>query len=281
VRAAVHKISGWLLAFDQFEGKARDNAARALSDYAGLLRYGLGKAMTALREVVDQGADVESGVRDRVLVIVEEFERVLDERGVARIAASDQEYGRSWFRRSLTGRAAARSLGNEYDQHANKEVYTANVLRRWVAGLAVLVAGAAAWFNYAVTEATLLLELARLSVTIPLGLLALYLARESARHRAAAGWSRELAIALHSVDSYIATSPKADGEALRQALGMRIFGATPDTPAADPSESDLLHTVLTKLTETVSMEVLGRLGLGGHGQKSSGSGESKPGDTKI
>ena len=187
-----------------------------------------------------------------MLKIVEEFERLLDERGVAGVAASDHEHERFSLRRSLTGRAAARSLGNEYDEHAKKEARAADVLRWWVAGLALLVAGAAVWFNYRVSEATLLLELARLSVSVPLGLLAVYLARESARHREAAHWSRELAIALHSVDSYAAASPEADRHALRQALGMRVFGAAPDS--AKPAEPDILDQMLgpvRKVTESV------------------------------
>ena len=174
--------------------------------------------------------------------------------------AADHELKRTvaWIRdlyekgSRLTGRNAARSLGNEYDEHAKKEARTADVLRWWVAGLALVIAGAALWFNYAVTEKTLLLELARLSVTIPLGLLALYLAKESARHREVARWSRELAIALHTVDSYIVTSPKTHGHALRQALGMRIFGTAPDPVGqSDTHVLDELLGPVRKVTDSV------------------------------
>jgi hypothetical protein len=281
VRAAVRSISGWLLAFDQYEGRTRERATSALIEHAKELRSGLFDVLAALREVVDRATDVDAELRDEALQVAEEFEDALAARGLVGPDASDYELKRTmaWLR-DRTAKRAAGTLGNKYDEHAGREASTANLLRWCVAGLALVTAGAAVWFNYAVTEATLLLELARLSVTVPLGLLALYLARESARHRTTATCLRELAIALHSVDRYIATSPEPDGHALRQALGMRAFGAAPAS-AAEVRESDLLHTVVTKLTETVSTEVLGRLGLGGNGQKSSGSGESKPGDTKI
>lgn len=270
VRAAVRSISGWLLAFDQYEGRTRERATAALIEHATELRSGLFDVLAALRAVVARATDVDEAARNEALKVAYEFEDELAARGLVGPVAAEHELKRTmaWLR-DRTAKKAAGALGNEYDKHANREAHTANVLRWCVAGLALITAGAAVWFNYSVTEATLLLELARLSVTIPLGLLALYLARESARHRATAAGSRELAIALHSVDNYIATSPEPDGQALRQALGMRAFGTAPMS-ATGTRESDVLQTVITKLTETVITEVLGRLGLGGNGQKGGG-----------
>ena len=148
------------------------------------------------------------------------------------------------------GQDGAERLGNAYDNYARREARTADFLRWFVIGLTFVIAGGAVWFNLRVTTATLALELARLSATIPLGLLTLYLARESRRHRRAASWASELAIALHTVDAY--SAPLTEGEALRQALGMRVYGTPVDMAA--PPDPDVLEELLNpvkKVTESV------------------------------
>ena len=56
---------------------------------------------------------------------------------------------------------------------------------------------------------------------------------------------------------------------------MRAFGAGAEPPAANPSDPDLIQALLTRLTETVSVEVLDRLGFGKNGSKNGESGGTR------
>jgi len=166
--------------------------------------------------------------------------------------------------RQATGDIGATSLGHEYHNYATREARTATVLRRWAIAVTGVIAVLAFWFNARLSEATIAVELLRLSVAIPLAALAGYLARESSKHRREANWARERAIALHTMPAYVAESNKDDGHALRQALGMRVFGAPADRPdsASDPATAEHLSAPVQKIAEEVRGIVDTMQGLG-------------------
>jgi hypothetical protein len=282
LRESMREVHGSLDKAVRSAARERDGALRKLMEDADRLLTALRDATAAVRDVVEQAAGMEQPARH----VVERFVDDIDDKLVARGSMTPEEArarrlvsainGLLEKARRATGGVGALGLGREYARYARHESQVATALRCAVGGLAIAVAWLALWFHHGTTEATLLLEVARLSATVPLGVLAIYLARESTRHRTAARRARELAIALQTVDTYIADSTEADGHTLRQALGMRAFGPPTGVPAANPSESDLLHSVIIKVTETVTGEVLDRLGLAGKGEKGGGSGEAKP-----
>jgi hypothetical protein len=261
MRLAVRSISGCLLDIDRSNGKPRPRSVRTLTEDAAKLRRGLYDAIIAVRNVVRQSeATVPLRDREMALQLADKIEDQIVARGLGGVDVAENEAKRVLTRiwgvyaeaRRAAGDIGAKSLGHEYAKYAAREARVANILRWIVGGLTLVVVAGAVWFNYRVTEATVVLELARLSATIPLGLLAVYLAKESTKHRDAARWSRELAIALHTVDVYAEGSPAPDGQALRQALGMRVYGATPDrtTSAPDPVLIKDALDLLKKVAET-------------------------------
>ncbi|PPK63778.1 hypothetical protein V5P93_005647 [Actinokineospora auranticolor] len=120
---------------------------------------------------------------------------------------------------------AAREISHYYDDHAKRETSHANRLRFIAGSLLALIAVGALVITLWLDGSPLGEELVRLSATVPIAVLAGYLARESARHRASARWAGELAIAMSTLADY--TEPLGEqGIELRRVLGMRMFGQT-------------------------------------------------------
>ncbi len=132
--------------------------------------------------------------------------------------------------------AATSHLGSDYETYADHETRIADKLRWAVAGLITTISGCAVSFLIWAGDVTLENELVRLSVTIPLAVLAGYLAKESAKHRVAARRARDLAIAMRTVRGY--AEPLDDiGRELQRALGLRAFGAGTEQPS-EPEKTD-------------------------------------------
>lgn len=147
-------------------------------------------------------------------------------------------------------------LGSYYGKYADGETHTANWLRLIAAGLLAMVAagtlGLHIWLG--VTSFSLNTELVRLSATIPVAGLAVYFAREAAKHRESARGARELAIAMHTLPGYTKLLEADDERALRLALGMRVFGSATNQLAAPEQDgsatlTDRMHS-LTNLIGT-------------------------------
>jgi hypothetical protein len=260
IHADVRAVHARLILIDQHDHNDRHRSARALETHSAELRRGLFDAVVSFRAVVDQVVvDPERLKGAQQLAETVEDELLL--RGFAGADAAEHAAHRTFTRlrglldkaRRTTGDIGAQALGHEYEKHAKDEAHVADVLRWWAVGLSVAAAAAALWFSHTVTQAPLPVALARLSVTVPLGLLAIYLGKESARHRQVARWSSELSIALRTVDAFIeGSSSKTDGRALRHALGMRVYGSTPDR--AEPLGTQLTDQLLDpvrKVSESV------------------------------
>jgi hypothetical protein len=150
-----------------------------------------------------------------------------------------------------TADVGAESVGEHYDKYAAREARIADLLRLLVGCIVVVIVLQAVFFNRTVTEATLAVELVRLSSAVPLAGLAAYLARESTKHRDAARWGRERAIALHTMPAYTAELDQDDRRVLWQLLGNRVFGLTADqvVDGSAPSLLDELLGTVQKVTE--------------------------------
>ena len=134
--------------------------------------------------------------------------------------------------RKAAGDVGASGLGGHYAQYAEQEAEKADWLRWVVIALLIGVACFAFVISGRYSEASYGTVLVRLSASVPIVLLAGYLAKESGKHRQSAKNARDLAVAMHTLPTF--EEPLLErGAELRMALGMRVFG-----PAAEPADSD-------------------------------------------
>jgi hypothetical protein len=256
--AALGRTSG---ALEQFEsdliaigkGGEREDLVDKLTGHAADLRRELSDAIDAFiavarsRDISDRelGAKRDNAVRDARRIKVELHARdnldrseqaLADSERVQKQALAEGERIREDAQRAGAKLAvglggveeAAGDLGSEtagqlYSEYADGETKTANTLRRGVGALLFFLAAAVVVLNELLGDPSLGHELVRLSATVPIAVLAGYLARESSHHRDSARRSREVAIAMHTLTAYSQPLGK-QGRELRQALGMRVFG---------------------------------------------------------
>jgi hypothetical protein len=243
-----------------------DGYRRFDPDLAELLRGRLrelvritGTVLDAAREAAAGGDREELGdllarlaaVRAR-LTVADELE-VLDRRAKEATA------------RSTGAKEGQHELSRFFDAYARSERLAAEVLRAACALVLVVIAVVAALIvlhedaaGRGVAE-----QLGRLSVTLPLGLLAAYAGRESNHHRQAASWSRQIAVQLRTIRLYLGELPPADRDTIQVEFATRIFagglGGPPPENVLDPDLGDLLEK-LTGLVAAIRLPAPGRPG---------------------
>jgi hypothetical protein len=225
IHHGVVEFRGYLVAI----GQTGSNAALVaeLTQLAAELRQRLEEAVRVFVAVVnEQSAQDQRAAVARAKALASEVMSQL--RASQHIHMADQTLG-------AAADAATQHLGSDYETYADRETRVADKLRWAVAGLIAAVSGCAVSFLIWAGDVTLQNELVRLSVTIPLAVLAGYLAKESAKHRAAARKARDLAIAMRTVRGY--AEPLDDiGRELQRALGLRAFGAGAEQPTETEKE---------------------------------------------
>jgi hypothetical protein len=261
IRQTVDRFPGYLGAIDQ-EGPD-ESYLKELASQGDELRQKLGDAINAFDAVLEShtGNDrVLTTERANALRLAREIRAVLHTRQLvqARQFAERAEQARDVAvqarddTRKLAGDAAADSLGVHYADYAKEETTAADGLRRWAGVLLASAAAIAVALNLWLREISLGTELVRLSAVLPIVGLATYLAHESSKHRAAAKWAKDQAIAMHTLRPY--THPLDDiGNELRRALGLRVFGPAPGQSATSKGEGpyDDLAKALDMLAEAV------------------------------
>ncbi|ONI84546.1 hypothetical protein ALI22I_28750 [Saccharothrix sp. ALI-22-I] len=228
---------------DEERSGSVDHLVDRLTGLASTLRQDLEKAVDTFVAVVERtaGDPGHAKARANALLVAKDASRQLKarklfeqtERALVKRVRADQ--------RKAAGNAALKELGRYYADHGENETKRADLLRVVVAGLLVLIAGAGIVINLLGDAASVAAELLRLSVTIPIAVLAGYLARESSKHRLSAKWAHELAIEMRSLPDY-ADSLGDTGEELRRAFGMRVFGTGVERTAPS-TEDGLFHEV--------------------------------------
>lgn len=139
-------------------------------------------------------------------------------------------------------------LWSFFTAYARSEKISAEVLRALCGATLVTIAVLATviLFHQDASDRSTGEQLGRLSVTVPLGLLAAYLARESGQHRLAAGWARQIAVQLRTIRLYLAELPAAERDRVQVDFAKRIFGSAVGPPAngmVDPDVTGLLEKV--------------------------------------
>lgn len=263
IAKAVGEIAGCLLAIGD-EGP-ETTLIEKVTDRAANLREAFEQAVQAFIAVVNDQADqgLSRTVRENALQLAGDmtgrlFGRQLLYESVQVVDEAKQALDETervlYDAKRAAGVIGATSYGFAYSADADKETHIADRLRWAVAALLVAITVYATVFAVVFDEVSLGNELLRLSVTIPLALLAGYLARESTRHRANARQAKDLAIALHTVSSY--TDPLDEvGRDLRRVLGLRAFGAPAGHGA--PVVGDGLYADLTALLERIETTLRG------------------------
>lgn len=163
--------------------------------------------------------------------------------------------------REAAGEAATHSLGEHYASFSAGQAKTADRLRILVALLLSAISVAAATFllfNHGIKSWPE--QLTRLSITVPLLLLAYYLSRESSRHRNSSARAREVEIRMRTVRAYTAELPRKDRGEILALLGRVAFGG-PLTLEKEPENAvgDEAVQVLTVALQAVQ-SALGRSG---------------------
>jgi hypothetical protein len=250
IHGTAEKFDGCLRAIDLPGPK--DQLVDTLSGLADELRQWLGEAVDVFVIVVKERTAQDEGLageRSRALRVAGEMRSQLRARELIREA--ENALGETLRARDETkkvaGDAGASKFALDYDSYAKSEFDTANRLRWAVVALLLATALGVVGLNVWLEELSLGAELLRLSVTIPIAVLAGYLVRESSKHRATAIWARELAIAMRTITTYIEPLDAA-GIELRRVLGLRAFGAGADrsAPSGEAGLYDDLAQAVTK-----------------------------------
>ena len=199
-----------------------ENLAETLHGLATDLRRERGLAGEAFRGVIndvtadDPDDDLRRSkaldVADREAVdlesrrVLDELRKVRDETIDVRdetIDARDRAEVADGHAQEAAGKIGIDSPGHYFHEYAREECAMADRLRLAAGVLLVLLTTGAAVLIFFFEQPTVADELVRLSVTIPIAVLAGYLVRESSRHRASGRWSAELAIKLHSLPAFL------------------------------------------------------------------------------
>jgi hypothetical protein len=153
--------------------------------------------------------------------------------------------------RRAAGTTGSTAMATHFGKYAAREHRTANMLR-FLCAVSLLAIGCLA--------AVLLLlrdnsdvstgrEIAQLAVTIPLGLLAAYLGRESGAHRKTGRWATEIEVQLLTLDAFAEPLSAESRDLLRTELGRRallggpVFETDPISPSGLDEASQLIQRV--------------------------------------
>jgi len=203
------------------------------------------------------------GVGSTQANLIDEYVKRIELKQVAAEAeaARDQAVEAARASENAAGVSGTASLAAYFKGQADRESRLAEVFRVGVI-IALLVVGVASYRTAsALSETTGLLEVVlHLSYAVPVGLLAIYLARQSSYHRSHAAWARSLEVQLDTLEAYIAPLDDVDKSKLRAEFGRRVFGAhtydnaEDETVAALPQVGELLDELsqlVAKLGEVV------------------------------
>lgn len=151
----------------------------------------------------------------------------------------------------LLGHASKRILAGGFEENAAREKKTADWLRYTSIALMLLIVLLAGysfvaltytsdfnWGNFA----------SRMFLSIVLSIPAVYLARESSKHRAQQYLHQQTALDLKVIDPYIATLPIENQHAMKATIADRLFAAR-DTNAAAPDSGLVTHDMAKLLLE--------------------------------
>lgn len=248
IHATVKDFGACLIAIDGAGATAfREKLVADLTALSIRLRGELSAAVdafVAVAELVEADAEERTNARR----VANEIRQQLKARQLLQEAADAREE-----LQKVTGDVSAGELGTHYADHATKEAQAADWLRYAVIVLLGGVTVYAVWASVLHPEVSYNAVLLRLSVTIPVAVLAAYLARESGKHRRSAQNARELAMAMHTLPAYVAELAEK-GTELRMVLGQRVFGpaAQQIEPQAEddlPQALDTLQDVLRRVRE--------------------------------
>jgi hypothetical protein len=254
IRTTIDDFGATLTAIAESDSRSYRTLVESLIDLAGSLRSHLHEAIDVFIQVVnEQTASDHKHLKDRTkaLGVADDIRNALKARQFKRNVELDQIE-----RKNADSDRSTRELADYYLSHATKEGRRADNLR-WAAVIALFaITGGAVAMNTLFDAVSVGAELVRLSATVPIAVLAGYLARESSRHRRAATWANHLAIAMHTLPDYVRPLGD-DGAGLRKLLGLRVFGAAMDqnTPPGDDGLFDELPKkvadALNQLRETI------------------------------
>lgn len=239
--------------------RLRDIVQRRLSDLEGVftkddehllqeagetIEIVFGRALTELDRVYRESnlpkenieAALESITRIRTRLHLRQIQDAAEEAEAARgltIEARDAA-------QQAAGRTGDVALGAHFGQLASRETRTANVLRLCAIGiLLALVAAATIIISRNPSIGSVSEEILRVSVSLPLAVLAAYLGRESSRHRSAADWARQLEVQLETLDAFIAPLAEERRQYLREEFGKLVFSRNSTTGQSLDSPSGL------------------------------------------
>lgn len=256
IRGAVTTCDACLRAIAEASRDLLPGLLQELTDAAEDLRRGLVEALDAFTTAVNTRTEASpdlATVGNQAIQLAEEVRAKLRSKELlvrAGQAAQDAELARDRAREAA-GETGAESLGVNYERYADRETSRADLLRTIVAGLLISITVGVVVVNILAGPVSFTTELVRLSATIPVAVLAFYLAGESSRHRAHAKWAQEISLAMKTMPAY-AEPLGADGLELWRALGMKAF--SPMAGKIDPlDDAGLIDTVVAFLKKLLHL----------------------------
>ncbi|MEK6442151.1 hypothetical protein [Pseudonocardia sp. T1-2H] len=175
--------------------------------------------------------------------ITEAQREVLHVRDAARAAIGETKDAAA-----ATGSAV---LAKHYDGIFDRENAMANRLRLVTSGLLLLLTLGAGYITLTVPHPEFTaVELTRLSLALPIAVLAAYLGREAGRHRVRANWAEELAMQLRTFDAF--TEPLAERQRADARLAFTsILFAQIERPSDGPERGPSVVTEAAKIIDTM------------------------------
>lgn len=123
--------------------------------------------------------------------------------------------------RQAAGQVADHTLSSHFKKIGDRERRSSTILR--TTAVSCLLAAAMIGYFLSKERTTTAMLAERLSVGIPLLLLAGYFAREAAHHRKVSRWAEEIEVKLLTLDAYIEPLDKTQQNELRTEFGKQIY----------------------------------------------------------
>ncbi len=149
--------------------------------------------------------------------------------------------------------ASEQVRANNYDTNAQIERTSANHLRFGSIFFMLCITVIAGWSFYDSVDGTLnpTQFFIRFSIVLILSIPAIYLSRESTKHRVQSYWYEQNSIDIKTVDSFVNTLEKEDQDKIKSNLASRLFAgnnlATSSQESYPISIQELIHKVLDKV----------------------------------
>lgn len=133
----------------------------------------------------------------------------------------------------------------KYREWGNEQKTQANFWRWVTAGSLLAIVAIGIWFLWGATETDLdaTTSVGKLFISIPLGVLAAYAARQSHQHREREHAARELELDMAALDPFIALLDETEQKEIKSEMARRLFGhryrpSVPDGGALPPNLID-------------------------------------------